>query len=811
MSDAKRGFEGLGVFYLGREVDPESGESGEAPLLYDSRDLTTHAAIVGMTGSGKTGLGVALLEEAALDGVPALVIDPKGDLANLLLTFPELAPGDFLPWVREEEAARKGVTREALAASEATKWRQGLAAWGQDGERIRRLREAAEVALYTPGSELARPISILASFAAPPSALLDDADLFRDRVETAATSLLGLAGLTGAGADPLRSREHILVATLLAEAWKAGRGYDLPGLIADLQKPPLAKVGVLDLETFYPARERFELALRINNLLAAPGFDVWMRGEPLEVGRLLRGASGKPRLAVISLSHLSDGERMFFVSLLLNETIAWMRSQSGTASLRAILYMDEVFGYLPPVAEPPSKKPMLTLLKQGRAFGLGLVLATQNPVDLDYKALSNIGTWFLGRLQTERDKARVLDGLEGASAAAGEGFDRAAIDRLLSGLRSRVFLFHNVHEAGPALLETRWVMSYLAGPIDRDGIRRLAAAAPGPAIAAHAPAAPVAAAPPAPGREAAPPVLPPEIPQLFLPLRRAAPEVVYRPVAIGFGRAHIEDARRGVAAAVDAARLVPLDASGVVDWTSAGEPGLTAGELEPAPAAGASFAALPSRAARPASWATWERAFATALYRTVAIRLWRSRALGETSRPEEGEPEFRARLADAARSARDAKMDQLRERYATRLRTLDDRIRRAEGTLEEQKQQAASRKLDTAVSIGATVLGALFGRRKLSTTTLGRAATSARSASRSAKEAGDVERAAESLEAVREQRAGLEAELSAALAEVAASIDPATEPLEEVLVKPKKADIEVLRVALGWAPHAAATGEPLWT
>ncbi|MBZ0102177.1 MAG: DUF87 domain-containing protein, partial [Thermoanaerobaculia bacterium] len=381
MSDAEGGFEGLGVFYLGREVDPASGEAGTAPLLYDSRDLVTHAAIVGMTGSGKTGLGIALLEEAALDGVPALVIDPKGDLANLLLTFPELAPGDFLPWVREEEAARKGVSREALAGSEATKWREGLAAWGQDGERIRRLREAAEVALYTPGSELARPISILASFAAPPRALLDDADLFRDRVETAATSLLGLAGLTGAGADPLRSREHILVATLLAEAWKAGRGYDLPGLIADLQKPPLEKVGVLDLETFFPARERFELALRINNLLAAPGFDVWMRGEPLAVGSLLRSASGKPRLAVISLAHLSDGERMFFVSLLLNETIAWMRTQSGTASLRAILYMDEVFGYLPPVAEPPSKKPMLTLLKQGRAYGLGLVLATQNPVD----------------------------------------------------------------------------------------------------------------------------------------------------------------------------------------------------------------------------------------------------------------------------------------------------------------------------------------------------------------------------------------------------------------------------------------------
>jgi hypothetical protein len=542
-------FEKLGVFYLGRPYDPQQKKSQDGVLLYDSKDLVTHAVCVGMTGSGKTGLCLALIEEAAIDGIPAILIDPKGDLANLLLTFPALRPEDFRPWINEDDARRKNLSADDYARQQAEQWQKGLAAWGEDGARIQRLRDAADFAIYTPGSNAGIPLSILKSFAAPPPAIREDEELLRERIGTTATSLLGLLGID---ADPIKSREHILIATILDAAWRQGRELDLAGLIQQIQTPPVKRVGVLDLDAFFPSKDRFALAMSLNNLLAAPGFGAWMEGEPLDVDALLHTPEGKPRVAIVSIAHLSDAERMFFVSLLLNQVVGWMRTQSGTTSLRALLYMDEIFGFFPPVANPPSKTPLLTLLKQARAFGVGVVLATQNPVDLDYKGLSNTGTWLIGRLQTERDKARVLDGLEGAAGTAGQGFDRAWLERILSGLSTRVFLMNNVHEDHPVVFESRWVMSYLRGPLTRAQIktlmdaRRAAASAPAaaapagaatrrPAPAAPVPAAP-AAAPPTRGNAARPaapvaepapaeaasgsgqrPLLPPDVPQHFAP------------------------------------------------------------------------------------------------------------------------------------------------------------------------------------------------------------------------------------------------------------------------------------------------------
>ncbi|MCG8587281.1 MAG: ATP-binding protein, partial [Pirellulales bacterium] len=467
-----RDYEKLGAFYLGRPHDLAENETALDPMLYDSKDLTTHAVCVGMTGSGKTGLCLSLLEEAGIDGVPAIVIDPKGDIGNLLLTFPDLAPSDFRPWIDEGEAARKGVTPDEFAEKTATLWRDGLASWGQDGDRIRRFREAVEMTIYTPGSDAGVPLTVLRSFDAPPEVIVNDREAFQDRIGAAASGLLALLGID---VDPVRSREHILISNILNHAWQAGDSLDLSAMIRAIQDPPFDKVGVMDLESVFPAKDRLKLSMQLNNLLAAPGFASWLEGEPVDIKRLLYTPEGKPRISVVSIAHMTDEERMFFVTFLLGEVLTWMRTQPGTSSLRALLYMDEVFGYFPPSANPPSKKPMLTLLKQARAFGVGCVLATQNPVDLDYKGLSNTGTWFLGRLQTERDKMRVLEGLEGASAQAGSSFNRQEMEATLAGLGKRVFLMNNVHEDEPVVFQTRWAMSYLRGPLTRSQIKTLMA------------------------------------------------------------------------------------------------------------------------------------------------------------------------------------------------------------------------------------------------------------------------------------------------------------------------------------------------
>jgi len=792
-------FEKLGLFYLGREYDVAAGKRRDGLVLYDSRDLVTHAVCVGMTGSGKTGLCLSLIEEAAIDGVPVIAIDPKGDLGNLLLTFPSLAASDFRPWIDEDEARRAGLSPDAFAAQQAEVWQKGLADWGEDGARIERLRKAADFSIYTPGSRAGLPVSLLQSFTAPPAAIRGDAELLGERASSTAISLLSLAGVDA----PPRSREHTLVSNVLSMAWNAGKDLDLPMVIEQIQSPPFQKVGVVDLEAFFPKKDRFDLAMRFNAVLAAPGFDQWFEGDPLDPARILYTSDGRPRVAVFSIAHLGDSERMFFVSLLLNQVLGWMRTQTGTTSLRAIVYMDEIAGYFPPVANPPSKTPLLTLLKQGRAFGLGVVLATQNPVDLDYKGLSNIGTWFLGRLQTERDKARMLDGLEGASAGS---FDRAAVDRILSALQKRVFLLHNVHEDHLVTFETRWTLSYLRGPLSRDQIRSLMAdrvrpaATPQPKPDAASPTA--AAATTSDSATDRLPVLPPGIDQFFLPRSASAAtrSLLYSPVVLGAVRIGFSDPKLGVDEVRDSIYAASVgDGPVALDWARAERLDLGVDALARSPETGSSFESLPSAASQPKNYAAWEKAFKQWLTQNERIQLLRHRDTGLTSRPGESEGDFKVRVQDAARTSRDAAVDAVRQKYAGRQAALAEKLRRAQAAKDRESEQSTQQKIQTAVSIGATLVGALFGRKAISAGTIGRATTAARGMSRTMKESGDVERATESVDAVQQQINELDDQVRQETQSIAAEFERAP-ALEQVTLLPKRGQVSVQLVALGWNP-----------
>jgi hypothetical protein len=826
-------FEKLGVFYLGKEYDVQGRTTTSDLVLYDSKQLTTHAVCVGMTGSGKTGLCIDLLEEAAIDGIPVIAIDPKGDIADLLLTFPELRGEDFLPWIDADEAGRQGMDREAFAEKTARTWKDGLAKWGQDGARIQRLMDAADMAIHTPGSSAGLPLTVLRSFTAPTAAAMEQTEAYRDRITSAVSGLLALLGVDS---DPMGGREHILLSNLLDHSWKQGRDLDLTDMIHGIQSPPFERVGVLDVETFYPAKERFGLAMRLNNLLASPGFAAWMEGDPLDVGGLLYTREGKPRISILSIAHLGEAERMFFVTILLNEVLSWVRSQPGTSSLRAILYMDEIYGYFPPTANPPSKRPMLTLLKQARAYGVGVVLATQNPVDLDYKGLSNCGTWFLGRLQTKRDKDRVLEGLEGASAAAGASFDRDAMDKILSSLGKRVFVLNNVHEDRPIVFETRWAMSYLRGPLNREQIQTLmapkkAARAAAPAerdpAAATTPAIPVpiqeedpdeaesptlalAPAPaagrstpsPGPGRR---PIVPPEVPEFFVVDRVEGRSPTYRPTLLGVARLHYVDRKAGVDYWETLALQRPIDDEPPADvWEGGKHMTERIPILDKTPAPGASFAELPAAMTRAKSYAGWTRALKNHLYRERRLTIWTCPELKAFGRPEETARDFRARLAQAARELRDAEVEKLRAEFGPRRVALEKKLASAHVALEKEQAKASQSSLDAVVSFGTSVFGALTGRKTWTKTNISKVGAAAKAATRAARERGQAGTVQDQLDKLQEEYVDLETEFQAELEHIKAVRGPDLLQLVPMELTPRKADITIDQVVLAWTPAPVA-------
>ena len=788
--EANLAYEKLGLFYLGRELPIGDQESTGLPLLYKSKNLTTHGVIIGMTGSGKTGLGIGLIEEAIMDDVPSIIIDPKGDMANLLLTFPELKPADFEPWIDPAEASRKNLSVAQMAEKTASTWSKGLASWGQTSRRIENLRAKSTVTVYTPGSSAGIPVSIMASFSAPGEDVLQDQDGLNALVGSTATSLLSLVNIDG---DPLTSREHILISSILLHDWRNGKDLSLETLIGAIVNPPFDKVGVFGLNSFFPQAERMKLAMLLNNVIASPSFSSWLEGQPLDIQKILYGEDGRPNTAIFSISHLSDTERMFFVTLLLNAMIGWMRRQQGTSSLKALLYMDEIFGYFPPTGNPPSKKPMLLLLKQARAFGIGVVLATQNPVDLDYKGLSNIGTWFVGRLQTTQDQDRVIEGIVGASDGA---LDRPLVRDLLSDMKGRQFLLTSAHLDEPLMFETRWVMSYLKGPISLQDIDTLMGDRHAPAQEPEPERTAIAHDS---GLQSRRPILGEGIEQRYHLLNVYSEEIGLEPWLAGSASVRFYNARRNIDELTHINVRLYLDESfKAPDWRG-GEPSdVELDSCADTAPEGSRFYALPQGFSGLKNFKGWEKDLSNHLYQSQRLNLLRAPSLKMESRPGETAADFQVRIADRLREDKETAVEKLVDKFQIKKERLEKKLGSAYAKLEKEKGDVSVKTTDTILSFGTAVLGAFLGRKKMSSTTMTRTASGIRKAGRIGKEKDDVRRAEELAAQLEQDLEELESEQVQALQELAESYDPAGVKKETFAIKPRRSDIFDVRVSLLW-------------
>lgn len=773
-----------GLFYLGKIIDSKT-QKPTTPLLYESKDLTTHAVCVGMTGSGKTGLGITILEEGGIDKVPAIIIDPKGDLSNLLLTFPNLSPEEFKPWVDNAEAQRKGISIDEYADYIAKTWREGLEAWGENGERIKRFRDSVDLAVYTPANKAGIPISILSSFAAPSKEELLDSTAMREKILSITSSLLGLLGIN---ADPVKSREQILISTLLQQAWEEGKDLDISTLIQQVQKPPFSKIGALDVDTFYPAKDRMALSITLNNLLASPGFQVWMEGVPLDIGQLLHGRSGKPKLSIISIAHLSDSERMFFVTLLLNQFLSWMRLQSGTSSLRALLYMDEIFGFFPPIASPPSKLPMLTLLKQARAFGVGIVLCTQNPVDLDYKGLSNCGTWFIGKLQTERDKTRVLEGLNIASN--GE-MDSKELDRMISLTGKRIFIMRSIYEKEPILFETRWTLSYLRGPMTLNQIATLKNHFfPQEKTTVHQAKEKVEVSQPKPN-------VSPEINEFFVNLSHASP-VHYEPRLAGIAKVHFVNAKNKVDVWEEISFVVPVkEDEKDPSWEEGKDIPDLKKYMQKEPLSDSTFATLPPSLSQEKNYPLFAKQLASTLYQNETYEIYETSNPNMVSKQGESERDFRIRVAFTIREKRDDLVKKLREKYDGKIDALQEKIQRAQGKADQKKQTALWQKIQTWISFIFTVISAAFSR-KVTQGTITQTGTSLRRVTRTSKDSQDATLAEEAVSTYQKQLQDLESQMNQEVETTMSQQEAENIVVDTTTIRPRKSDISIEKMMLVW-------------
>jgi hypothetical protein len=775
-------YEKMGLFYLGREVDPESMKPSEALTLLKSKHFTTHAAIIGMTGSGKTGLGIGIIEEAAIDNIPSIVIDPKGDMGDLCLVDPDFSAEHFRPWV-EDEALAKGEEPDAYAQKVASEWKEGLESWGQDSERARRFAQVKKT-IYTPGSSAGIPVDIMGSMEVPPDEVMDESDTLASFLKSTVSGLLSLIGIE---ADPVDSKEYILLAQIIMHSWMEGKSITIEALIGSIVNPPFKKVGVLSLERYYPQKERFKLATRFNAVIASPSFSSWLEGESLDIQKLLYDDEGKAKIAIFSISHLNDDERMFFVTLLLNRYIAWMRRQSGTSMLKTLLYMDEIFGFFPPSKNPPSKEPMLLLLKQARAYGVGVVLSTQNPVDLDYKGLSNIGTWFVGRLQTTQDIDRVIEGLGGKSGAQ---LERSEIRKLLANLAKRTFFLKSAHMEGIHLFTTRWVMSYLKGPLKKREIATLMAAQKGEeeeqeetarADSSHQESALMTLM-----------TLDHSIPQYFEVDISGGGH--YRPTLSATGELGFFSASRGIdesSAYVYELALSPEMST--LDWDEAVPSDVDFTRFPTQAPSGAKMMPLPDFIREDKGLRQAKRTLSDYLYREKKLPLYRCASPKLESKPEESLRDFKVRLQDLLNKKKEAEVEKIRTRYERKSQTLHDRLNRAMERLEKEESDVSSKTTDTMISAGMAVLGALFGHR--STAKIG---STLSKGSRILKEKGDVERAQQRIDEVKEKIEALADELQDKIDELDERFDIDTCEIETFWIKPRRSDVVIKEIALVW-------------
>ncbi|MFZ2413474.1 MAG: DUF87 domain-containing protein [Candidatus Cryosericum sp.] len=761
------------TFYIGTEVDPATGQAGQ-PILYPGKDLTTHGVIVGMTGSGKTGLSIDLIEEALIDGIPVIAIDPKGDLGNLLLTFPNLTAVEFQPWVDPAEAERKGLTVEQTAAVTAETWQKGLASSGISPERIAQLKAAADFVIFTPGSTAGIPVSVLQSFRRPVGELGEEET--QEKVKGVTSALLGLVGID---ADPIRSREHILISSIINDTWGKGNDLTLPDLIVQLQNPPFEKLGVFEVDTFFPPRDRLDLAMRINGLIASPSFQSWLNGASLDVETFLHAPDGRPRCSIFAIAHLSDAERMFFVTLLLQEVISWMRLQQGTDSLRALLYFDEVFGYFPPYPfNPPSKVPLLTLMKQARAFGLGVLLATQNPVDIDYKGLSNAGTWIIGKLQQDGDRERVLGGLEGALQEGGDTLDRAWFSGVLGSLKPRQFLLHNVHTARHVVVRSRFAMSYLRGPLTKAQIGLLMATRKTEFEHVTHEALPTAG----PSRYL--PAFPDGVPVEFAPVPAGT---TLNPYLFGEADVAYEDKTTGAFVQEHLLLSVPVLQWPAVDWTTAEQLPEGTTWLDRAPD-GVLFQEVPADLQKPVSWKTITARFKDVL-KVRPLTLLTSKQYKVAQQDGETEGQFMARLGVLSAPDITGAVGKVQDKLLEKQRKLQDNLTEAQQRLNIAQMQARSSGTTEGVQAVETVIGLLMRRRR----SISAITRSHGAAQRQREQANDLKQKVSDLQ---QQMMVLAAQMQATVTAEEQAARAKYLAVDQKLLRPKVSNIVIKRVGI---------------